>query len=512
MFFFGMNAAKLGAFRFHSRGRGLRRFQRRPLAAVVIAIGCARSTALAQEQAGGQEAPGREAAARVQDTKGIHPAYELVNFRPSSFNPRVAGMDFLADGTLVVASWDEAGSVFLVDKLDSEDASQVRVRTFARGLWQPFGLRVVQNRVYVLQKTELTELMDEDQDGVAETYRAAVSGWKASGKTHEAAYGLAYAGGKFFAFLAPAFDAKGNLAGDPSPKRGRAINMDASSGKWTFAAEGIRQAFGMSAGPADQVFFIDTIGPFVGPARLHQLTPDAFYGFRVGDTAAQTADIRAPLAWLPTGSGPQLPTTPVAVPAGPFKENLLFGDRLTGEIRRVFLDNVGNQINGCVLPFATGLETGVFHMIFDKEGNLYAGGFNLGEAGSRVAKPDGLQKLRARKDADFLDIKAVKLDKDGMHVVLTAPLTSSAKGKLGGLSLEALKYDLSKFEAQQPSKAGSVKIAKADLSGDRTSIDVKLEGVQAGSVLHVSLPDGLESDTKAKLWSREFWYTANAVP
>ena len=65
-------------------------------------------------------APGRKECEGVGDSPGdglpltaVHPSYTLTNLRPSGFQPKVTGMDWLPDGRLVISTWggtDQSGT------------------------------------------------------------------------------------------------------------------------------------------------------------------------------------------------------------------------------------------------------------------------------------------------------------------------------------------------------------------------------------------------------------------
>ncbi|MCP4830240.1 MAG: hypothetical protein GY889_15320, partial [Proteobacteria bacterium] len=94
---------------------------------------------------------------------GLHPSFRVEKIAPQGFEPRVGGMGLRSDGSLIVASWDLDGAVFLVDPAAPQEQ---RVRRIAEGLHEPLGLTVVDDRIFVLQKQELTELIDTDGDDV----------------------------------------------------------------------------------------------------------------------------------------------------------------------------------------------------------------------------------------------------------------------------------------------------------------------------------------------------------
>ena len=85
-------------------------------------------------------------------------------------------MDFLSDGRLVVSTWDAEGGIYILDHVDSGDASKIGVKKIAQGLAEPLGVKVVEDTIYVLQKQELTKLIDHDGDEIIDELNKPASG------------------------------------------------------------------------------------------------------------------------------------------------------------------------------------------------------------------------------------------------------------------------------------------------------------------------------------------------
>ncbi|MBC7884612.1 MAG: glycosyl hydrolase, partial [Saprospiraceae bacterium] len=92
----------------------------------------------------------------------VHPSFDLYQARPNSFKPKVGGMDFKSDGRLIVSTWDAAGSVFILDNVASGDTTKMTVKRIAFGLAEPLGVKVVNDTIYIMQKHEITRLIDTD--------------------------------------------------------------------------------------------------------------------------------------------------------------------------------------------------------------------------------------------------------------------------------------------------------------------------------------------------------------
>ena len=109
----------------------------------------------------------------------------------------VGGMAFLSDGTMLVCT--RRGRVWWIDNAMAKDPADARFHIFAEGLQEGLGLNVVDDRIYVVQRGELSELIDLDGDKVCDRVRTVSQGWGMSGNYHEFAFGLPVdADGNFF--------------------------------------------------------------------------------------------------------------------------------------------------------------------------------------------------------------------------------------------------------------------------------------------------------------------------
>src|SRR5262249_1483870 len=80
----------------------------------------------------------------------------------------LSGVDFTSDGAAYVCSIH--GDVWKVTGID-ESLKKLRWQRFATGLFQPLGLKVVNDRVHVLGRDQITVLHDENGDGEADFYQ-----------------------------------------------------------------------------------------------------------------------------------------------------------------------------------------------------------------------------------------------------------------------------------------------------------------------------------------------------
>src|SRR5688572_2518727 len=216
--------------------------------------------------------------------------------RPDGFEPRVGGMDFLSDGRLAVCTWDSAGAVYLLDGVQGDDRSAMTATRIGAGLAEPLGLTVVRadrigdgrtgswgpgrgtmqgDRIFVLQKQELTELVDDDGDEVVDEYRAVADGWGVTANFHEFAFGLEWMDGAddyltppgeqpghFYATLATAIDPGGRSTQPQNPDRGRVVQIS-PDGAFRFVAAGLRTPNGIGRGAHGRLYVLDNQGDWL---------------------------------------------------------------------------------------------------------------------------------------------------------------------------------------------------------------------------------------------------------
>src|SRR6185503_486401 len=81
---------------------------------------------------------------------------------------RCSGFDFFKDATKG-AICSVSGDVWLVEGID-DGLQELRWKRYATGLFQPLGLKIVDDKVYVLGRDQLTRLHDLNGDGEADFY------------------------------------------------------------------------------------------------------------------------------------------------------------------------------------------------------------------------------------------------------------------------------------------------------------------------------------------------------
>src|SRR5688572_13139756 len=325
--------------------------------------------------------------------EGVHPSYDVETIHDHNFRPRVGGLAFMPDGRLLVTTWDTFGGVYLLDNVTSGDTNKIKVKRIAAGLAEPLGIEVVNGKIFVLQKQELTQLVDNDGDEIIDEYRAICNSWGVTGDFHEFAFGLVYKDGYFYATLSMAMRLMSHEK--QKPDRGRAIRIS-MDGTYEWINYGLRTPNGIGVGPGDELFVADNQGEWVPANKLVHIKKDEYHGMRWGhlDSLNEPPEVALPAIYLPEDEIGNSPSEPVLIKDGPYKGQMLHGDVTYGGIQRDFLEKINGEFQGCVFRFTQGLEAGVNRMRWGPDGALYTGGVGMVGGWSWKEKQYGLQRLQ----------------------------------------------------------------------------------------------------------------------
>jgi hypothetical protein len=469
-------------------------------------------------------APGRKECEGGSDTPGdglpltgVHPNYTLTNLRPAGFEPQVSGMDWLPDGRLAISTWGgtdtKLGEVHLLSGVTgTTDPSKVRTQRIASGLQEPMGIKYVDGKLYVSEKTGLTELEDTNGDGVTDNYRR-IATWPFGGNFHEFAFGMLYRDGAFYLTLSVSINT-GGATTDPQParNRGTTIKVDKATGQVTYVAGGLRTPHGIGWGPEGDIFVTDNQGGWLPSSKLVHIKQDRFFNHFTNPAGPfDNRAVTAPVLWLPQNEIANSPSNPLQLTSGPFAGQMVFGDVTYGGLQRAYLEKVNGEYQGAVFRHTQGLEAGVSRISIGPDGAIYSGGIGAGGNWGQAGKlGHGLQKLTPNGGNAF-DILAMRTVEGGFELEYTQPLSAQTAQDLVG------KYQATQWRYQPTPAYGGPKIdqkslpvTSATISADRKKVVVKLSGLQSGHVVHLRSPKPFTSDSGQALWSTEAWYTLNA--
>ena len=439
----------------------------------------------------------------------LHPSLQLEDLAPAGFDPKVGGMDFREDGKLVVASWDRDGAVFLIDP---DAPEETRVKRIAEGLHEPLGLTIVGERLFVLQKQELTELIDRNGDGTIEQYRAVSHDWPSNANFHSFAFGLLHQDDTFYFLLSICVLPGGASCTEQLPTQGKLLRADLS-GKTEVVASGFRTPNGIAFGAGKSIYVTDNQGDWLPASKLVRIEEDGFYGSRaVSDPGVMELSEIPPVAWLPQDEVGNSPTQPLLLRDGPYAGQMLHGDVYNGGIKRVFIEQVEGSEQGAVFHFSAGFKGSVNRLEYGPDGAIYVGEIGNPPNWGEYGKPwYGLERIRWTGNKAF-EMRAVRVTAEGFELELTQPLAGNISLSPSDLLVRQWFYRPDEQYGGPKYNETQLFAATLKLSPDRRRIHARIPGLRTGYVVYLRLDDRLRSAAGQNLWASEAWYTLNNIP
>lgn len=438
----------------------------------------------------------------------VHPGFTLTDILPKGFEPKVGGMDFRADGQLLVSSWDADGTVFLVDP-----SGQKPPRRIAEGLHEPLGLSVVGNDLYVLQKQELTQLIDHNGDDVIDEYRAVSQDWPTTSNFHSFAFGLEHQNGYVYALLSICVLPGGASCPDQLATQGKLLKVSLADGKAMPVASGFRTPNGIGVGENGQLFVTDNQGDWLPASKLVHIEADGFYGSRaVPDAGILEREEIPPVVWLPQDEIGNSPSQPLLLTEGPYAGQMIFGDVTNGGIKRVFMENINDRLQGAAFHFSAGFKSSVNRLVRGPGGDIFVGEVGNPPNWSEIGKLwHGIEKLSYTGKPAY-EMLSVEATPEGFIITLTEPLSEAIAPSTSSLMAKQWFYHPTEQYGGPKYDVSELVVSELRLSEDRRQLNAIVPGLKPGYVVYLRLDEKLLSTNGNRLWVSEAWYTLNAIP
>lgn len=463
--------------------------------------------------------PGLEQGAYVLDTIGI-PASTPWNtwFRTSA-------LDFFPDGRMVVST--HGGDIWIVSGLD-DDLLDIKWKRFAGGLYEPFGLKVVDNTIYVTCKDRLTRLHDLNQDGEADFYESFSADTDVSRFFHAFNFDLhTDSEGNFY------YAKCGQYTSYALP--GAVIKVSPDGKQRDVYCTGFRTPNGMGMLPDNRMTVSDNQGNWIPASKISLVKPGGFYGYVQTHSGGNNwapdggrIDHRKvippktfdqPLIWMPqdfdNSSGGQLWVNDPRW--GPLSGRLLHTSFGKGWLYYLMLQEFDDISQAAIIKLPFDFSTGIHRArVNPADGQVYAAGLDGWNGGGRRGLVDqGIQRLRYTGKPVSL-VTDCQVEPDGLRIDFNFPLDPQSAADLNSYAASAWNYhwrsgygsDMYSPKTDQPGKE-ILNFTSAKLSPDGKSVKLTLPDLKPVNQVRLNLH---LKDRQGKPFDEEIYWTINGVP
>jgi sugar phosphate isomerase/epimerase/mono/diheme cytochrome c family protein len=401
-----------------------------------------------------------------------------------------SGHDFFANGDIALCTVH--GDVWRVSGVDDK-LDRLVWKRFATGLFQPLGLKIVDDHVFVLGRDQITRLVDHNGDGEADEYECFCNSYPTSTGGHDYVTCLeTNSRGEFHLVHAT----EGLL------------RVPNSGVTYSVVATGFRNPNGMSIGPGDEITVAPQEGEWTPGSKIEEVRPGGHYGYGGPKAGRGPAGHDPPLAFLPrmmdNSSGGQVWVTSerwgtLGRGQGSGVRGQETGAPLMhlsyGKCRMILVlrERVGDVTQGAVIEFpGVNFSSGAMRGRFSPhDGQLYVSGL---KGWASAAVDDGcLQRVRYQAVGNALrGVPPVALPVDrqtyanGLAITFSQPLDPTTSGDPGSFHLEQWNYRYSAgygspdLKLSDPTAEGhdEVAVRSATLLGDGRTVFLEIPGLK----------------------------------
>ena len=405
---------------------------------------------------------------------------------------RTGAFDFFSDGRAAVSTWN--GDVWIVSGIDAE-LDNLEWQRYATGLFDPLGLRIVDDVVYVHGRDGLTRLHDTNNDGEADRYECFNNQVYITAAFHEFAFDLQtdMAGNFYFTKGAPV-NPGGRGFMKIVPHHGTILKVSKDGSTIETVASGMRAPNGIGVSPEGIITSGDNEGTYMPRCRLNWIEKPGYYA-GVKDTAHRTPvpeQPDLPLCWMPmeidNSSGGQVWVTGSAWPD--LQGRLLHNSYGTCSTYLVLPERVNGQMQGGIVRLPANYSSSCMRGRFSPiDGQMYVIGLKGWQ--TSAAREGGFHRVRRTNRPLDLPIALSTCDK-GVYLTFSDALDAATAADPESYGVQIWNYRYSQnygspeisilnperqIEQGKPNR-DPLNVTGATLSADGRTVFLAIEGMQ----------------------------------
>ncbi len=438
---------------------------------------------------------------------------------------RTSALDFLSDGRMVVTTY--GGDVWIVSGID-DALMNLEWKRFAAGLYEPFGVKVVDDMIYVTCKDRIVRLHDQDKNGEADFYESFSADTDVSFFFHAFNFDLQTDSKGNFYYAKGGHDADFALPG-------AVIQISPDGKRRSIYSTGFRVPNGMGSMPGDRMTSSDNQGQWMPASKVSLLREGGFYGWvptyngkekwsadggKIDTTKViPPTTFNQPMVWMPqefdNSSGGQIWVNDPRW--GPLSGRLLHLSFGKGWMSYLMIQEVDGVSQAAIIKLPFDFRTGIMRgSVNPKDGQVYATGLQGWNGEGRIGLLDqGIQRLRYTGKPIQM-VSDCRIESDGLHIDLNFAVDPRSASDPSSYVAEQWNY---RWQASYGSEhysptTGKIGADKLDItsvcvSENRRSIKLIASNLQPVNQLHLILK--IRGDD-GSLFEEEVYWTIHRIP
>jgi len=438
---------------------------------------------------------------------------------------RTSAVDFFPDGRMVVAT--HGGDIWIVSGIDDE-LLELKWKRFAGGMYEPFGVKVVDGHIYVTCKDRLTKLHDLNGDNEADFYESFSADDDVSAFFHAFNFDLHVDDdGNFYYVKA------GQYTDYALP--GAVIKISPDGKKREVYCTGFRTPNGMGIFPDNRLTVSDNQGNWMPASKINLVKPGGFYGYVQTHSAGEhwapdggRIDHRRvippktfdqPILWLPqnvdNSSGGQLYAGDPRW--GPLSGHMLHTSFGKGWLFYLMMQDVGDVSQAAIVRMRHDFSTGIMRgRVNPQDGQVYVTGLDGWNGGGRKGLKDkGIERVRYT-GKPFHMVTDAKVEPDGLRLTMNFKVNPDSLKNRKNWEIEQWNYQWrpSYGSEQYHPETGAkghqkLNIDKILISPDGRSIKLVIPNIRPVNQLRMEFAIETEDEMP---FEEEIYWTINRVP
>ncbi|ADB40981.1 DUF6797 domain-containing protein [Spirosoma linguale] len=434
----------------------------------------------------------------------LSPPYD----NPWKSRMKLSGIDFMKNPNVAVLCTTD-GDVWRVTGL-TDASGRLGWKRIASGLFQPLGIKVLNEKIYVTCRDQLVLLRDLNGDGETDFYESFNHDHQVTDHFHEFAMGLQA-------------DKEGNLYYAKSgrharealiPQHGTLLKVSKDGATTQIMATGFRAANGVCINPDGSFIVTDQQGYWNPMNRVNWIEGKGrFYGNMWGynpPNDSTKAAMEQPLVWIDMEFD-RSPSELLWVDSkkwGPLNGSLLSFSYGYGKIQLVLPEDVNGQKQGGVIDlpgvkFRTGIMRGRFN---PADGQLYACGMSAWGT-SQTIKGGDFYRLRYTGKSLPLPTR-LSAETDGVTLTFARELAENSTRNPASFVVKSWDIRRSRKYGSDRYNIQTLTVADVKLSRDKRTVKLLLPGIKPVDVMTIAYT---VADTKGQTFTGTVQNTIHAL-